>query len=90
MQLHCSMLAVDQPVWLRLLDALCHPHVLLKLEHQRDVTTEHRNTSCNLGFKVWKKKMSAVIPNCQLCDVVILYLLKKKKKNQVNILKLRI
>lgn len=61
MQLHCSMLAVDQPVGSRLLDVLYQPHVLLQLEQQRDIATECRKTSCNLGFKVWRKDVSSDI-----------------------------
>lgn len=60
-QLHCFMSAVDQPVGSRLCDALCHPHVLLQLEKQRGIATQHRNTSCNSSCKAWAKDVSSDI-----------------------------
>lgn len=60
-QLHCFMSAVDEPVGSRLCDALCHPHVLLQLEKQRGIATQHRNTSCNSGSKAWAKDVSSDI-----------------------------
>lgn len=55
------MSAVDQPVGSRLCDALYHPCVLLQLEKQRGIATQHRNTSRNSGCKVWEKDVSSDI-----------------------------
>lgn len=81
-QLHCFMSAVDQPVGPRLWDALCHPHTLLQLGEQRDIATQHRNTSCNSGVgkrcQQWYK-----IDSCVMWWFLI-YCKKKKLTSQYS------